>query len=205
MTSVTASRMTMTMTSSNMEDKFITEEWRDIPGYEGKYQASTLGRIRSLDRRARIVTHGAETTRLVRGRVLHPECTNKLWHVYIRLGIGNGGMKSKTWFVHQLVALTFIGPRPDNMEVCHNDGNAANNALSNLRYDTRTENVRDILRTGGKIGKLRLDEVDEIRKLFENGATRSEVADQFGITKGAATKIKCRRTFGWYETKKVSE
>lgn len=178
----------------------MTEEWRDIPGYEGKYQASTLGRIRSLDRRVRTVAHGTEATRPIKGRVLRPWRVGNSGHVGVDLGC-----EARAVPVHKLVALTFIGPRPEGMEICHNDGDPTNNAVSNLRYDTRSENVRDILRTGGRFGKLNLKDVDKIRELQEEGAKRSEIAKLFGISVRAVSSIKAGETYAWYKTKKVSE
>lgn len=178
----------------------MTEEWKDIPGYEGKYQASTLGRIRSLDRRVRVVAHGKETTRLMRGRVLRPWRVGSCGHVGVDLGC-----EARAVPVHKLVALTFIGPRQEGMDVCHNDGNPTNNAVSNLRYDTRSENNKDILRTGGRLGKLNLKEVDKIRELQEEGAKRSEIAKRFGISVRAVSRIKSGESYAWYETKKASE
>lgn len=49
----------------------------------------------------------------------------------------------KVVYVHRLVLIAFVGPPPDGMEVCHNDGDPTNNVLSNLRWDTRTGNMRD--------------------------------------------------------------
>lgn len=116
------------------------EEWRDIPGYEGKYQASNLGRIRSLDRRVPCC-HGA--TRLVQGRVLKPAGSKRDPHLYVVLGHGASGS-----LVHKLVALTFLGPRPAGYDVRHLDGNPLNNRADNLAYGTRTENILDVYRLG---------------------------------------------------------
>lgn len=111
------------------------EQWKDIPGYEGRYQVSDQGRVRSLDRFVRLVAHGVETKRLARGKVLRP-APSPSGHLCVSLGRGS------TKQVHALVALAFIGPRPENHEVLHLDHNPANNALTNLRYGTRAENVK---------------------------------------------------------------
>ena len=110
------------------------ENWKDIPGYEGRYQVSDLGRVRSVAHRVRLVCHGVETTRLSPGRVLRPGPTNS-GHLSVALGKGN----SKG--VHTLVALAFLGPRPAKHEVLHLDHNPANNTVGNLKYGTRSENV----------------------------------------------------------------
>jgi hypothetical protein len=57
----------------------------------------------------------------------------------------------KMLHVHTLVLLAFVGPRPDGMECCHNDGNPANNSLSNLRWDTPESNTADSVRHGSVV------------------------------------------------------
>lgn len=111
------------------------EVWKDVPGYEGRYQASDIGRVRSVDHRVRVVPHGVETTRLVRGRVLKPAATTS-GHLTVCLGKGN------TLSVHTLVMRTFRGEPPAGHEVLHDDHNPKNNVLSNLKYGTRSENLK---------------------------------------------------------------
>lgn len=117
-------------------DKTI-ERWRDVVGYEGLYRVSSHGRVRSLDR---ITTHGHRR----KGQILaqHQRKDGRL-----SVGMSRGNRK-ETHYVHQLVALTFLGGRPDGLEVCHGDGNPANNMLENLRFDTHSGNERDKLQHG---------------------------------------------------------
>lgn len=168
------------------------EEWRDIPGYEGRYQASTEGRIRSLDRRVRLVAHGVETTRAVRGRILRPGRYCNSGHVSVVLGHGAQGSP-----VHQLVALTFLGPRPEGADICHADGNPKNNAVSNLRYDSRRENIIDVFRQGKARKILTADNARKIKKLLKEGRAGREIADLFGVSESCVSDIKRGRTFGW--------
>lgn len=63
---------------------------------------------------------------------------------YYRVGFG----RSKHYAVHRLVLETFIGPCPDGMEGCHNDGVRTNNHVDNLRWDSRSENAKDKVRHG---------------------------------------------------------
>jgi hypothetical protein len=114
------------------------EEWRDIPGFPG-YQASDLGRIRSLDRRVPQRTKGGVTmNRLWTGRILAQAID----------GAGYWSVGEKLGRVHILVMLTFVGPPPDGQEVCHDDGDRQNARLDNLRYGTRAANVADTVRHG---------------------------------------------------------
>lgn len=123
------------------------EEWRDIPGYEGYYQASTLGRIRSVDR---ILTKpspgGGEMSYPMRGRVLRQ---TRCGSGYLKVNLSRDGEKANA-MVHTLVALTFIGSRPPGMEVCHGPGGMDDCSLANLRYDTHGENELDKRRHGGR-------------------------------------------------------
>ena len=164
-----------------------TEIWKDIPGFEGRYQASTLGRIRSVDHRVRLVAHGTETTRLCKGRVLRPGRMSD-GHLSVVLGREYGSIP-----VHTAVALAFLGPRPDGMDVCHNDGNPENNHLGNLRYDSRTDNILDVYRIGKRWRKLDLEDLREIDGLLKAGYTGRSIARQFGISEACVSKIKLGR------------
>lgn len=112
------------------------EEWRDVPGFEGRYQVSDLGRVRSLPNRVRLVVHsGTVCTRLSPGRLLRPGRT-KSGHVTVAIGKGNSRL------VHQLVLEAFVGPCPEGHEVLHGNHTPADNRLLNLRYGTRGENIK---------------------------------------------------------------
>lgn len=111
-----------------------TEQWKDIPGYEGRYQASTEGRVRSVDHRVRLVAHGIETTRLVRGRVLRPGAGTS-GHVSVALGKNNSKM------VHAIILKTFVGPPPEGCETLHLNHTPSDNRLINLVWGTRSRNV----------------------------------------------------------------
>jgi hypothetical protein len=113
-----------------------TEIWKDIPGFEGRYQASSEGRVRSVDRAVRIVTRwGVETTRNARGKVLRPAASAS-GHLMVMLG--RRGNRS----VHVLVMLAFEGPPPPGHEVLHLNHQPDDNRRVNLRYGTRSENIK---------------------------------------------------------------
>ena len=111
------------------------EEWRDIPGYEGYYQASDHGRIRSLTRR---IASSYNATRLHKGRVLKP-WSMKSGHLSVNLG-------GTHYLVHRLVALTFFGE--SCLNVLHRDDDPTNNSIQNLRYGTQADNAADAIRNG---------------------------------------------------------
>lgn len=112
----------------------MVEVWKDIPGYEGCYQASNLGRIKSLDRdvyRGGIIKH-------ISGCMMSLRETDD---GRIKVDLRKDGFK-KTFKVHRLVALAFL-PNPDNLrEVNHKDENPKNNRLDNLEWCTHIYNCK---------------------------------------------------------------
>ena len=115
------------------------EIWKPVLGYEGFYEVSSIGRVRSLDR---WVERPPQGTRLVRGRVLKQtvQVGRDFGYPYIKVCV-NGVSKTKR--VHTLVCEAFHGPRPAGMQVCHNDGTRTNNTVGNLRWGTPSENQLD--------------------------------------------------------------
>lgn len=120
----------------------MLEEWRAVVGFEGSYEVLNLGRVRSLDR-IMLVKHPSVmlVERKRRGQLLRPG-TLKSGHQFVVLGKRRGAC------VHTLVLTTFTGPAPEGMECCHNDGEPGHNAHSNLRWDTRANNIIDDFRSG---------------------------------------------------------
>lgn len=125
------------LTSSQL----AVERWKPIPGWEGYYDVSDMGRIRSLPRVA-WRKNGASFT--VRGRIRklssHPD-----GHRTIALTCP--GVRDPRW-VHRLVMAAFVGPCPEGLMVCHNNGDPTDNRLVNLRYDTGSGNMLDRRRHG---------------------------------------------------------
>lgn len=116
------------------------EEWRDIRGFEGRYQVSSLGRVKSLARR--VASRGG--TRLVRERILklHRE------PFYYSVGLNAGPDIAVRKRVHRLVCEAFH-PNPDGLpQVAHADGDGYNNRAENLRWATALENAYDKFKHG---------------------------------------------------------
>ena len=106
----------------------MEEIWRPIPGYE-RYELSNLGRVRSK--------------RGIRKLFTNP---NGYAHVVI-----HGGGKLHTLKIHRLVARVFVPGEAPGLDVCHIDGDKLNNAATNLRWGTRSENILDQVRMGRHI------------------------------------------------------
>lgn len=169
----------------------ISEEWRDIPGYEGIYQVSNLGNVRSLDR-----TLECKNGRIIKlkGKLLKQG--NKNGYRFVNLCYGHSVS------VHVLVAQAFLGDRPDKMDVCHINGNRSDNKLSNLEYGTRSKNNLDGYRIRGYVSKkqvLNPDKVKKIKEKLKNGATRRQLSKEFGCSKSTITAIKEGKIYGWVE------
>lgn len=119
------------------------EVWRAIPGFEGRYEASDHGRVRSLPRMVQKSGRGIAYQR--DGKILKPTSGTRQRQMVTLWRDG----KSVTRAVHILVMLAFVGPCPPGLEVCHWDDDSANNLLTNLRYGTHSENMHDRNRNGG--------------------------------------------------------
>lgn len=115
----------------------MTEEiWRDVLGYVGAYQVSSLGRVRSVDRHV-LASNGSRM--FFRGRVLQT-WQNK--RGYVICDLARAGARRRP-AVHRLVAAAFNGPRPDGLETRHLNGVAWDNRAENLQYGTSSQNELD--------------------------------------------------------------
>ena len=143
------------------------ERWLPVFGFEDLYEVSDLGRVKSLGRPY------CNGVRSFPPRILRPGPSN-YGHMSVVLGRGN------TRMVHTLVLEAFVSPRPPGMDSCHNDGNPKNNRLDNLRWDTRSNNIRDGVRHGTWESAART-------------AGRRSAAQLAGLVKARAAQSQTRR------------
>jgi hypothetical protein len=162
----------------------MQEVWRPVVGWEGLYEVSDLGRVKCLPRK------WVPTARLL--RIVHSPGK------YPQVGLCSP-KRNLTRMVHQLVAEAFLGPCPQTMEVCHNDGDRANNRLENLRYDTRKANhadkrVHGTLRIGDNcpVSKLTAEQVLAIRA---SDLPPAQLAAQYAVTPSNITAIIRRKSW----------
>lgn len=154
------------------------EIWKDIPGHEGRYQVSDEGRVRNA----------AE-------RLLKP---SEHRDGYLHVKLSHAG-KSRSRFVHRLVAAVFLNAVPGKEEVDHLDSDKRNNAAHNLEWVNRTENMQRAARSGRLVppdnrgekngsAKITAAMVAEIRAL-SGSATQEEIGRRFGLTRRAVGMI----------------
>lgn len=117
--------------------------WKDIPGYEGIYQASINGFIRT--RKGKTTSNSRHSIRHWKSRILKGRGNNP--QTGKRVTLWKDG-KSKDWLVARLVALTFLGEPPKGFTVNHKDGNRFNNAIDNLEWLSLADNIRHGFETG---------------------------------------------------------
>jgi hypothetical protein len=175
-----------------IKDILEKEEWRYIPGYEGYYQVSNHGRVRSLDR---YVSHSKGGQRLVKGKILKPQ---KIGKGYLRIGLYKNQkikIRYKHYLIHVLVLTVFDRPPKEGEQCNHKDGNKENNHRLNLEWCTCKENIRHKINILGKTQvcnyKLTDQNVREIRVFLKEGKlTQKEIAKRYNVTHQTISCIK---------------
>lgn len=167
--------------------------WKTISNFEGLYEVSDTGLVRSLDRRAK-------RSAILLGRTLKP-WTSHGGYLYVTLC--KNGERTRA-AVHQLVATAFISPKPSGLEVNHMDGDKKNNNASNLEYVTRRENTLHASRVLGQLShkrivpfgskskhaKLNELQVAQIKQLIRDGVSDSTIAQMYPVSRRAINWIR---------------
>ena len=170
------------------------EIWKDVVGYEGMYQVSNLGRVKSLERE--IVDCNGKVRRFKSKILLNN--VNKKRNNYCSVILSNSGVNSR-FFIHRLVATAFISNVHDKPQVNHIDGNPLNNKVYNLEWCTSSENLTHRYRVLGStpvrpsmkmvsvhdIDGILIDVYDSIRE-----AARQTNSDSSSIVKVCKGKYK---------------
>lgn len=161
----------------------MEEIWKDIVGFEGLYQVSNLGRVRTL---FRVITRANNRPHTIKQRILKPA---KDTGGYLRVALSKDG-KLYTKKVHRLVAEAFCLFEV-LLEVDHIDGDKTNNKSDNLEWVTRSENVQRAFDSGlakplrgGSNPRAKIDEMQALTiiTLIENGRTLKKIHQEYGVS-----------------------
>lgn len=164
--------------------------WKPVPGYEGRYEVSSHGELRSLivsERQTR------KRPRLVRSTVAADG--------YARVSLALKG-KYRQWTVHSIVAAAFIGPRPRGADVRHLNGIKHHNAATNIAYGSRADNMNDARRHGTICrgervpwAKFTAAKVRTARRLHAEGASIASLARRYCVSDGSMGRVIHRQTW----------
>ena len=166
----------------------MDEQWRDVGGYEGLYQVSDRGQVRSL--------HPQNPLRILR--------LDKNPFGYLRARLCRNGT---AWHIvaHRLVAEAFLGPCPDGYEANHKNGDPSDNRVGNLEWTSHSENVKHSYRVLGAeprrgenhaLSKLTAQDVREIRRLYAtHDHTLAELGERFGVSFSCISCIVNRKSW----------
>lgn len=172
------------------------EIWKDCIGYEGIYQISNLGRVKSLSRE---FTMPKGRKAFYKEKFLTPQIND--WG-YKTVRLYNSSREWKVFSVHALVAFAFIGERPLGLVINHKDGVKSNNTPSNLEYVTNKENINHAINSGLKIAlkgsamynsTLSCSQVIEIRNKY-NGTKKykgllMDLGKEYGVSNNVISNI----------------
>lgn len=170
------------------DDQPTHERWLPVVGYEGLYEVSDHGRVRSVDR----TIVGSDGVRQRHsGQMLVQGTNSTCEHRLVKLRSGHQRRVAR--YVHRLVLEAFVGPCPEGHEVCHNDGDPTNNHVSNLRYGTVSDNRYDSVRHGTHV---------EARKTH---CPRGHVLDDPNLVpslkvRGCRSCLACSRAHSYWRT-----
>jgi len=168
------------------------ESFKPIPDHPG-YEASDLGRVRSLDRV--VIKHhlGVDREFALQGKVL---AFRKHLQGYRAVSLGN----RKQATVHSLVMFAFVGPRPDGAWINHRNGDKADNRLENLEYCTPKQNQEHAICTGLAPrppggDKLTTDDVLQIAERLRQGESTVALGKEFGVSRVMISSIRTGRSW----------
>lgn len=167
------------------------EQWKPVVGYEGLYEVSDQGRVRSLDRPD---GRGRKIKGLLRALTETGDPVGPKKKRYLQLGLSRNSVY-RTRKVHVLVMAAFVGPRPAGLDICHRNGDPSDNRLSNLRYGTKRSNMLDrhehgtYFKSPGR-SKLSPNQVREIRERYAlGGVSQRALAREHGLCQGTISHL----------------
>lgn len=179
--------------------------WLPVLGFEGLYEVSHTGLVRSLDRTVTYTrpTDGREIKRFYKSKILKPGYNRG----YPLVTLCDRDNKHHTRQVHDLVLSAFHRPKYPGEECRHLDGQRNNNHIDNLCWGTAADNMSDKIRhetyvRGSRVGnsKLKAKDIHEIRVRLEAGDTHADIAKDYKVSPATITAINTKRIWKWLET-----
>ena len=169
------------------------EEWQPVQGWEGLYEVSSLGRVRSLPRS---VARRDGTMQSFRGKLMSAFPNGK-GYLVVRLSDTPNGRRSIVR-VHRLVSMAFIPNRSNLPEINHRDGNKKNNALANLEWCSTKDNAIHAVATGlNRIAKIPRTLVPSILDAHQRGVSCRALARQHNIDRSSMRALLRGETYSW--------
>lgn len=163
------------------------EVWRPIPGFP-RHEASSAGRIRSLDHTRSALRRGKLVAVRIKGRVLAQHLSGR----YLAVPV-----EGRKQYVHTLVLMAFVGPRPEGMEACHSNGKRWDNRPGNLRWDTHANNNMERLAHGtlpmGDSHPKAKYRSEQLKRLFSTQMTDRQIAEELGCSRDYVYRIRTGR------------
>lgn len=158
----------------------MSEIWKEVGGTDGRYEVSTLGRVKSFRKK--------------QPRILKPQTT---WNGYLYVTLTTVTRRHR--YIHALVLEAFVGPRPRGFQCCHNDGVRTNNHIENLRWGTPRENAHDRIAHGTTLlgeesynAKLTEEAVAQIRHMRRAGLSYRAISLRARISTSEVVHV-CKR------------
>lgn len=149
------------------------ENWRDVKGYEGFYQVSNLGRVKSLDRVVKDINK--DRTQLIKGKMLKP-ADNGNGYLIVSLRKDN---KRKNHYIHRLVGEAFLNDYLSILTINHKDFNRKNNNVSNLEVCTIQENLKYSYE---KNKKMTPEFISFLENENKNGKSKTKIMKEYHIS-----------------------
>jgi hypothetical protein len=155
----------------------IAESWLPVVGYDGLYEVSDLGRVRSLPRQR------------TAGGILRPGTT----YGYHRVSLSDGNVR-RNLLVHRIVLLAFVGEPPEGFQAAHRNGDRTDNRLANLYWATREENTQDRhehgkFRRAMDAKKVLTDAEAEFIRKHHKIIKQTDLAAMFGVHRATVQRI----------------